>query len=239
MYEILTVAMGASSTERSKKHQQELAKDRERKKKLLELKKPENKTPYQAFKEADLALKRAPPVDAQTVLTEEHTPTKAYLAKSMKKVQKSLPRRKSTKVEVVSKLVGSMTPKSKREVFKKSAVPNYDGAARNLRAEESNKNKKILDFLEQSDIAYVCPGRKDTVHLGKDVTGERIYKAKHYLRWTFDEIVAMYNEDNPEDKVSYYRKQKLVKENKYLKTIQEKPDDDCRCESCENVELIL
>ena len=157
-------------------------------------------TPYQAFKEADLARKRAPPVDAQTVLTEEHTPTKASLAKSMKKVQKSLSRRKSTKVEVVSKLVGSMTPKSKREVFKKSAVPNYDGAARNLRAEESNK--KILDFLEQSDIAYVCPGRKDTVYLGKDVTGERIYKAKHYLRWTFDEIVAMYNEDNPENKVS-------------------------------------
>ena len=155
----------------------------------------------------------------------------------MKKVQKNLSRRKSTKVEVVSKLVGSMTPKSKREVFKKSAVPNYDGAARNLRAEESNK--KILDFLEQSDIAYVCPGRKDTVYLGKDVTGERIYKAKHYLRWTFDEIVAMYNEDNPEDKVSYYRIQKLVKENKYLKTIQEKPDDDCHCESCENVELIL
>ena len=227
MYQILTAPLGASSTERSKKriaaitvdpekHQQELAKDRERKKKkLLELKKPENMTPYQAFKEADLARKRAPPVDAQTVLTEEHTPTKASLAKSMKKVQKSLPRRKSTKVEVVSKLVGSMTPKSKREVFKKSAVPNYDGAARNLRAEESNK--KILDFLEQSDIAYVCPGRKDTVYLGKDVTGERIYKAKHYLRWTFDEIVAMYNEDNPEDKVSYYRIQKLVKENKYLK----------------------
>ena len=49
----------------------------------------------------------------------------------------------------------------------------------------------------------------------------------------------MYNFENESDPITYYALQKVVKENKHIKTSYEYPSDDCRCEHCENVELFL
>ena len=34
---------------------------------------------------------------------------------------------------------------------------------------------KLLSFLKQPDILYCNPGWKDTVYIGKDASGERVY----------------------------------------------------------------
>ena len=52
-------------------------------------------------------------------------------------------------------------------------------------------------------------------------------------------MVELFNTENPLEKVSYYVVQQIIKNEKHLFKIGESKDDDCRCEKCENVELLL
>ena len=67
----------------------------------------------------------------------------------------------------------------------------------------------------------------------------RVIKSKHYLLWTLKDTVELFNLENPLGKVSYHMVQQMVKNEKHLLNIGESKDDDCRCEKCENVELLL
>ena len=51
-------------------------------------------------------------------------------------------------------------------------------------------------------------------------------------------MVELFNIENLLEKVSYYVVQKIIKNEKHLFKIGESKDDDCRCEKCENVELL-
>ena len=246
-----------SSGERVKEYRQRLKvsnsvkyfhmcqKDKIRKQKsraLLKL--PENRERYELFKEKDRIRKQKRVAEEQAIEhgSDEITgkgSTAASLAKSVYKVARNMPRRKSSKVTVVSKIIKSMTPGSKRTLMKRANLGSgYDNSHREINAVE--RDEMILAFLEEPDISYVCPGRKDTVYLGKDDQGMKIFREKHYLRWTIDEAVSMYNIGKEEDdQVSRYRIHKVASKNKHIKFAAEKPDDDCRCEQCENVDLIL
>ena len=58
---------------------------------------------------------------------------------------------------------------------------------------------KLLSFVKQPDISYGNPGRKDTVYIGKDTSGERASAEKYYLLWNLREIVIMFNSDQNEN----------------------------------------
>ena len=234
----------------SDKYLRTCLKERSRKQmKLRKMKMPENSREYEQFKQKDRERKQVSKqmrvrweleemdISSGRSRNESSSSSAASLAKSVYKVKRNMPRRKSTKVNVVSKIIKAMTPASKKSLLKITNL-TYDPSRRQEQA--STMDDRILKFLEQPDISYVCPGRKDTVYVGKDERGESIYRAKHFLRWTLDEILSMYNDGKDDcDTVSYYRVQKVVSQTKHLKLASEKPDDDCRCEQCENVELIL
>ena len=47
----------------------------------------------------------------------------------------------------------------------------------------------------------------------------------------------MFNSEH--DQISYYTVQKIISEGKHLLQSARTPEDDCRCEKCENAELLL
>ena len=53
----------------------------------------------------------------------------------------------------------------------------------------------IISFLEQPDISYCAPGRKDTAYCGKS-NGIKIYCPKHCLLYTYNGLVSLFNEEN-------------------------------------------
>ena len=71
-----------------------------------------------------------------------------------------------------------MTPRSKKIVIKDSRITetNYNSVKRNLQSEE--EDARILKYFEESDISYICPGRKDTVYMGKKDLGTNCSKRK-------------------------------------------------------------
>ena len=74
--------------------------------------------------------------------------------------------------------------------------------------------------------------------MGKDANGEKIYKKRYYLLWTLREIQGVINDEN-DVKVSYHSVRQLVVDTKNILTSEKMNEDDCRCEKCENVELML
>ena len=71
--------------------------------------------------------------------------------------------------------------------------------------------------------------------------GDKIYKSKHYLLWTFKELVELYNTDHDDgsDGISYYFLRSTVKAEKPIFKVSDTAEDDCRCEKCKNLELLL
>ena len=95
------------------------------------------------------------------------------------------------------------------------------------------KKRKKRYWLFYKD--WTCP--IVALYCGKDEDGNRTYKSKQYLLWTFREIVEKFNNEH-NDKIAY-AVQQTVKSTKYIVKIADTPEDDCRCERCENAELLL
>ena len=53
-------------------------------------------------------------------------------------------------------------------------------------------------------VTYFKTGRADTLYCGKNNRGDKIYKSKHYLLWTIQDMVKLFNTENPLEKVEYY-----------------------------------
>ena len=58
------------------------------------------------------------------------------------------------------------------------------------------------------------------------------------MLWTLKEIVSIFNSEH-DDQITYYTVQKIISEEKHLLQSARTPEDDCRCEKCENAELLL
>ena len=120
--------------------------------------------------------------------------SKQVVGRSVKKAKSALPRSSLLKVKVLSALVGSLTPRTKQNVF--SNARKSLGLGDRGRPSKIIKNKiDDVSFLQQPDISYCAPSRKDTVLCGKLVEGEKIYCAKHYLLYSIKELVEFYNHE--------------------------------------------
>ena len=124
--------------------------------------------------------------------------------KDSAKAKHSLVKSPKKKRAVITYLVKSLSPNSKKQVYE-SGRRSVDVNLGRPKISVEN-NELLLAFSERPDISYCKPGRGDTVYCGKNEMGDKIYKSKHYLLWTFKELVEQYNADRDDgsDEISYY-----------------------------------
>ena len=161
--------------------------------------------------------------------------TKQVIGRSVAKLKRAMPKSSPLKVKVLSALVESLPPSKKKNIFSDARRELSFTPGRPSKVLQ-NKNS-IIAFLEQSHISYCTPGRKDTAYCGKS-NGIKIYRPKHYLLYTYNELVSSFNEEN-EEKVTYYQVREIIASEKHLVMQGKTPEDDCRCETCENAGLFL
>ena len=137
---------------------------------------------------------------------------------------------------VLCALVKNLSPSKKKHIFFSARKQLSLGKIGRPSKVDSNR-ESIVAFIEQPDISYCCPGRKDTVYCGKN-NGKSVYRPKHYLLHNMRELVSLYNKDNTKN-ITYCQMQEIVLSEKHLLNQSKSPEDDCRCETCENGELFL
>ena len=76
--------------------------------------------------------------------------------------------------------------------MKKKLPPSSKGCPSILKTTK----EVVMSFLERPNISYCKPAQKDTVYCRKDSNGEKIFKPRDYLLWTYKEIVGLYNLEN-------------------------------------------
>ena len=170
---------------------------------------------------------------------------KQSLSKGVKKAKSALPTGTPKKVAVLSSVLGSMTPKSKDKIFtqaRRKIIPDRVGRPSFTELQQ----QWIIDYLKKPNITYTCPGRKESIYMGKNAEGVSQYHPKHYLLWFLTEIVPLMNEEivgklPPSEQfvVSYGSLRRFVKTIKYIRFRQDMPENTCTCDICENLELLL
>ena len=135
-------------------------------------------------------------------------------------------------------MVSTLSPYSKTAAFKSAQRKLDHNGILGWPKISSGLIEAVILFLEKPDISYCKPGRKDTVYIGKDENRESQYQPHHYIFWTFKEIVSMFNSEH-DDQITDYTGQKIISHEKHLLQSAWTPEDDCRCEKCENVEFLL
>ena len=161
--------------------------------------------------------------------------SKQVVSRSVAKLKRAMPKSSPLKVKVLSPLVKSLSPSKKKNIFSDARKQLFFKTGRPSKVLQNKES--IIAFLEQPDISYCAPGRKDTAYCGKS-DGVKVYRAKHYLLYTFNELVSLYNEEN-DDEITYHQIREIVAGENHLVVQGKTPEDDCRCETCENGELFL
>ena len=153
--------------------------------------------------------------------------SKQALGKATARTTRALPKSLQKKAQILSHLVSHLSPNTKAKVF--------CSARKEISLElghpviSAEFKERVINFLERPDISYCKPGRADTDYCGKNNSGDKIYKSKHYLLWTIQDMVELFNIENSLEKVSYDAVQQIIKNEKHLFKIGESKDDDCRC----------
>ena len=163
--------------------------------------------------------------------------SKQTLGKATARATRALPKSPKKKAQILSHLISRLSSNTKAKVLC-SARKKISLELRHPVISAEFK-QRVIHFLERPDISYCKPGRADTVYFGKSNMGNKIYKSKHYLLWTIQVMVELFNVENLLENVSYYLVQQIIKNEKHLFKIGESKDDDCRCEKCENGEVML
>ena len=118
-----------------------------------------------------------------------------------------MPKSSPLKVKVLSALVKSLSPSKKKNIF--SDVRKELSFTPGQPSKVFQNRDSIIAFLEQPDISYCAPSRKDTAYCGRSKS-IKIYRPKHYLLYTYNKLVSLFNEEN-EEKVTYYHKRNHCK----------------------------
>ena len=117
------------------------------------------------------------------------------LSRSLKQAKSSLPKDRAQKRAVVKALFEDTIPVTPRMSKLFSAWSNIylpTPKAKERKAFLSDETKEKLDsFLSRNDITFTLPGRNHQVYVGKDVNGDRQYRTKKYLLWTYRELVGL------------------------------------------------
>ena len=146
---------------------------------------------------------------------------------------KHISRSPEKRKQVITHLLQSLSPSSKADVYKNAWLTSTPSKQGRPSVSVTVKGKLLL-FLKQPDIFHCNPGQKDTVYMGKDASGERVYAEKYHLLWNLREIVTIFNSDQNEN-TSYHTLHQVVPETKNIFTNNNMKDDDCCCSKCENV----
>ena len=100
--------------------------------------------------------------------------SKQVVGRSVKKAKSALPRSSLLKVKVLSALVGSLTPRTKQNVF--SNARKSLGLGDRGRPSKIIKNKiDDVSFLQQPDISYCAPSRKDIGRRRKNILCKTLF----------------------------------------------------------------
>ena len=180
-----------------------------------------------------LLRRRAKSHDSSSSSLESSFLVRQTLGKALKRVNEKIPKSPGKK-ELLTKIVATLFPQSKKEIF--SSARKKESPFNGRPPISTAKRDIILSILERPDISYCMPGQCDTVYCGK-IDGDKIFKSKHLL-WTYREIKELFDKEHDFD-VSYYYLQKIIKDEKHILPAKDAKDDDCRCEKCENLELLL
>ena len=151
--------------------------------------------------------------------------SKKALGKATARATRALPKSPQKKAQILSHLVPHMSPNTKAKVF--CSARKKISLALGHPVISTEFKGRVIQFLERPDTSYCKPGRADAVYCGKNNGGDKIYKSKHYLLWTIQDMVELFNIENPLQKVAYYVVQQIIKNEKHLFKIGESKDDDC------------
>ena len=148
--------------------------------------------------------------------------SKQALGKATARATRALPKSPQEKAQILSHLVSHLSPNTKAKVFCSARKKISSELGHPVISAEFKE--RVIHFLERPDISYCKPGRADTVYCGKNNRGDKIYKSKHYLLRTIQDMVELFNIENPLEKVSYYVVQQIINNEKHLFKIGESKD---------------
>ena len=238
--------MGKPAAQKQKEYRQRLKekdlesylqKDKERKRKKRAAIR-NNPNDYENYKAQDRRRKRLSKTSSpgtSSPASNSSFASNQSLGKAKAKTLKSLPKSPGKKRQVLSRIISSLSPVSKKHVFTSARKKLSLNAGRPSISDDTKETIKA--FLERPDISYCKPGRNDTVYCGKNNEGIKEYKSKHYLLWTIREILDLFHKEHVN--TTYYAIHQVIANEKHICKVGDAADDDCRCEKCENVELLL
>ena len=127
--------------------------------------------------------------------------SKQALGKATARATSTLPKSPQKKEQILLHLVSHLSPNTKAKVFSSARKKISLELGRPVISAEFKE--RVIHFLERPDISYCKPGRADTVYCGKNDSGDKIYKSKHHLLWTIQDMVELFNIENRLEKLSY------------------------------------
>ena len=141
--------------------------------------------------------------------------SKQALGKATARATRALEKSPQKKAQILLHLVSHLSPNIKAKVFSSARKKISLELGRPVISAEFKE--RVIHFLERPDISYCKPGKADNVYCGKNDRGDKIYKSKHYLLWTIQDMVELFNIENSLEKESYYVVQQIIKNEKHLK----------------------
>ena len=128
--------------------------------------------------------------------------SKQVLGKATARATTTLPKSPQKKAQILSHLISHLSPNTKAKVF--SSARKKISLEHGSPVISAEFKERVIHFLERPYISFCKPGKGDTAYCGKNDRGDKIYKSKHYLLWTVQDVVELFNIENPLEKASYY-----------------------------------
>lgn len=151
----------------------------------------------------------------------QQTFSKAML-KTFRALPKS-PRKKRAVVQGLAKQVGvELSNKMGKEIANCSTENNIDYSV-------------VTKFYFRPDIAYTCPGMKDSIAVWED--GNKVTLQRHYLTVFLKEAFSMFKEENLDFQIGFSKFCSLRPKNVLL--LKNTPSEQCKCKTHENFKLKL
>ena len=157
-------------------------------------------TKYEDYKATDRTRKRkkksVTATSTSTVSSPSHSSplaisssfsSKQALGKATAKATRALPKSHQKKAQILSHLVSHLSPNTKAKVFCSARKKISLRLGHPVISAEFKE--RVIHFLERPDISYFTPRTADTVYCGKNNRGDKIYKSKHYLLWTIQDMI--------------------------------------------------
>ena len=123
-----------------------------------------------------------------------------------------LPKIPHKKKQVFSKIVSTLPPCCKTALFTSTGRKLDHNSILGWPKISSELRETVISFQEKPYVSYCKPGRKDLVYIGKDENEESHYRLRHYMLWTFKDIVSMFNSE-------HCLVQKIISEEKLFVTV--------------------